>query len=294
MEIFSDFLRVAETISNIKKQEVPIPIARKTGIVGPLTVGDDLALRTSIVSPVNYDREISKLLHSHTEFVLSQGETPTKETFEQFCATTSNIDKICLIWALYKTTYDTLGMRDFVCEKENCKTKFKNDVPLDDLIQEDSFIPWNEEIPFHDYIYPIDIDYVDYVYRFESRLPSMKEHNKLLSNISIDTLQNNMTQTGSIFAKKEQIALLTKSISICKKGESSGVRTENMQEMLIAFQSYIPQTVSDDFFKKYNEKFDRYYPKFYTNIKCPQCDSIQEYKVDLEVEFFRRSVFDRG
>ena len=43
----SEFLKAMEVISNIKKQEVPLPIARKTAVLSPLRVGDDLSLRSS-------------------------------------------------------------------------------------------------------------------------------------------------------------------------------------------------------------------------------------------------------
>ena len=293
----SDFLRAAQEISSIKKQEVPLPIAQKTAIVSPLKVGDDLALRTSLTSPVSYDREMSKLLYDHSEFVLSEGQTPTKETFEKFQATTSNVDKVCLLWAMYKTTYETLGPRPFKCEKENCKNAFKEEIMVDSLIQEDTFTPWEETLPFYDYIFPIECEYAESIFSFESKLPSIRDHNRLLSNLSIDTLQNNLSQTNSIFTRREQMTLINKSISIKRKGASSAEpipRTENMQEMLIAFTEYIPYSVGEDFFQKYQDKFNRYYPKFYTMIKCPTCSAQIRFQIDLEIEFFRRSLFGQG
>lgn len=293
--MLSPFLRAAEAVSNIKRQEVPLPIAQVQAIVGPLRVGDDLSLRSSLTSPVSYDREMTRMLYDHTEVVLAAGEKPIKENFEKFCATVSNIDKICLIWALYKTTYETLGQRPFKCEKENCKAEFKHEVLLDTLIQEDTFTIWEDEKPFYNYIFPIEVEYENFVYMFESRLPSIKDNNRLLSNLSIEALQNNLNQTGALFTRREQMTLLSKSVAITPKGQSVGdARTENMQEMLIAFTNYVPHIVSEDFFKKYRDKFDQYYPKFYTNINCPQCNSQIRFQIDLEVEFFRRSLLGRG
>ncbi|GEM_PF-1539617 len=294
--MLSSFLAAAEAVAGIKKQEVPLPIARKQAIVTPLKVGDDLALRTSLTSPVNYDREITRMLYDHSEMVLAEGATPVKENFERFCATLSNIDKICLIWALYKTTYETLGHRKFVCDKANCKTEFKYEILLDKLIQEDTFTVWEEEQEFYDYIYPIEVEYEGYIYRFESRLPSIRDNNRLMSNLSIDALQNNLTQTGALFTRKEQMTLLSKAVSIRKKGMSMGPdvpRTENMSEMLLAFSSYVPHVVSEDFFEIYRNKFDKYYPKFYTLINCPSCGNEIRFQIDLEIEFFRRSLFGR-
>ena len=294
--MLSQFLKAAEFISNIKKQEVPLPIAQVQAIVVPLRVGDDLSIRSSLTSPVNYDREMTRMLYDHTEIVLKEGAVPVKENFEKFCATVSNIDKICLIWALYKTTYETLGQRTFKCDKDNCKAEFKQEILLDALIQEDTFTIWEDEKFFYNYIYPIEVEYENFVYIFESRLPSIKDNNRLLSNLSIDALQNNLTQTGALFTRREQMTLLSKSVAIAPKGERASdiPKTENMQEMLIAFTNYVPHIVSEEFFKKYRDKFDKYYPKFYTNISCPSCASQIRFQIDLEVEFFRRSLLGRG
>ena len=89
----ANFLKTMEHISGIKKQEVPLPITRKSAVVSPLLVGDDLTLRSSLTAPVNYDREMSKLLHSHTEIIVDVDKPFVHENFEKFCATTSNIDK---------------------------------------------------------------------------------------------------------------------------------------------------------------------------------------------------------
>ena len=290
----SEFLKAAEVISNIKKQEVPLPIAKKSAIVSPLRVGDDLSLRSSLVSPVNYDREMTKLLHQHTEFM--DDEKLIRENFELFCATTSNIDKICLLWALYKTTYETLGKRSFKCNKENCGAEFKEEVLLDNLIQEDTFLGWEEDEVFHEYVFPINVPYDEYIYAFESRLPSVRDNNRLLSNLSIDVLQNNLDSTGAIFSRSEQMALLTKTLTIKKNGLDvpNAPKTDNMQELLLAFKNYIPHIVSEDFFKQYRDKFDKYYPKFYTMVKCPGCNNEIKFQIDLEIEFFRRSLLGRG
>ena len=291
--MISSFLKAAEAVAGIKKQEVPLPIAQMQAIVTPLRVGDDLSLRSSLTSPVNYDRDISRLLYEHTEVILAEGEIPKKENFEKFRATMSNVDKVCLIWALYKTTYETLGQRNFKCTKENCKTEFKSEILLDSLIQEDTFTIWEESEPFYNFIHTIEVPYLDFIYVFESRMPSIKDNNRLLSNLSVDLLQNNLTQTGTLFTRKEQIALLTKSLAIKRKGMSEAEipKTENLQEMLIALTEYIPHTVSEDFFQQYRDKFDKYYPNFYTNVPCPSCGNNVLFKLDLETEFFRRSLF---
>lgn len=295
--MLSSFLNAAEAVAAIKKQEVPLPIAQKQAIVTPLRVGDDLSLRTSLTSPVNYDREITRMLYDHSEVILSEGAVPVKENFERFCATLSNIDKICLIWAMYKTTYETLGVRQFKCDNDSCKTEFKQEVMLDSLIQEDTFTIWEEDQPFYEFVYPIEVNYENFIYTFNSRLPSIRDNNRLMSTLSIDALQNNLNQTGGLFTRREQMTLLSKSVSIRQMGtalDENVPHTDNIQEMLIAFTQYVPHIVSEEFFEKYRNKFDKYYPKFYTNVSCPTCNKQIKFEIDLEVEFFRRSLFGRG
>jgi len=296
--MLSSFLKEVATISRIKKQEIILPIARAQALVSSLRVGDDLGLRTSITSPVNYDRDMSKLLYELTDIVYAEGEVPKKENFEKFCGTISNIDKICLIWGLYKSSYDTLGERTLKCEKENCKTVFKQEITLESLIQEDTFTIWDEDKPFYNFIYDIQVPYLDYIYLFETRIPSIRDNNRLLSNISVNALQNNLNQTGSLFTRREQLTLLSKSVAVVPKGNSTSAndipRTENMQEMLLAFTEYVPSIVSEGFFEEYNKKFDKYYPKFYTNVPCSNCGNLIKFEIDLEIEFFRRSLYGRG
>ena len=292
----SEFLKAMEIVSNIKKQEVPLPIARKSAVVSPLRVGDDLSLRSSLTSPVNYDRQMTKLIFDLTEFMAAEGQPLIKENFEFFCKTTSNIDKLCLTWGLYKTTYESLGKRPLKRDKENCKAEFKQDELLDSLVKEDTFCPWEEEeLPFHEFIWEIVVPYEQFEFIFESRIPSISDNNRVLSNLSIESVQENFQTGGNLFSRSEQMTLLNRSVAIKSVVNPNNVpKTENMQELLIAFRKYVPHIVSEKFFIEYNKKFDKYYPKFYTMIPCPQCGNEIKFTVDLESEFFRRSLFGGG
>ena len=55
-------------INKIRRQEVVLPIARREVVVSPLSVGDDLILKTALISPVKLDKELMRLLWQHTEF----------------------------------------------------------------------------------------------------------------------------------------------------------------------------------------------------------------------------------
>ena len=55
-------------INRIRRKEIVLPIARREVVVSPLSVGDDLILKTALISPVKLDKELMYLLWQHTEF----------------------------------------------------------------------------------------------------------------------------------------------------------------------------------------------------------------------------------
>lgn len=296
----SPFLDAAASISGIKKVEAFLPIAGKSVQITSLNVGDDLSLRSSLTSPVGYDRDMIQILHAHSEFVEEQQNV--QYPLQKFCQQISNIDKISLLWGLYKSTYDTLsGERKIICEKEDCKHEFKDIIYLDDLIHEDTYVVWDKfdengnVVQFYNYIHEIQVIYQDYVYEFATRLPSIQNNNNILSKISIDVLQQNLEKIGTIFTRSQQMALLTKAVRLSgKNNQFQTAETDNINEILVTFHNHIPFIVGEEFFEKYSEEFDKYVPKYYKILKCPLCGHQFNYNVDLEVEFFRRCLFGRA
>ncbi len=286
-----NFLEAISQIKDIKKMESTLPIARKVVNVVPLTVGDDLGLRTSITSPSGYDREIIKLLHKKVEFV--QGETTYTEDYDKFCNEISNIDKITMLWALYKVTYETLGERKITCPK--CKDNndnpfvFRKEINILDLLHEDSLTLWEEELPFYEYIFPIKINYEDKIdFEFDTVIPSMSRYNQVLGMVSTGQLQQNLEKIGQVFTKPMQMSLLTKKIKLIINGEE--IESSGLQEILIAFENHVPEIVSEKFYEEYNNKFNKYIPKFYDKVTCPNCGHQFNYDVDIELSFFRRTI----
>ncbi len=284
-----DFLDIMAEVSSCKKIEGSLPIARKAHTITPLLVGDDLALRTSMVSPSSYDREMIKLLHKHVEFI--EGEKTYKESYENFCRTVSNIDKISMIYSMYKCSYDTLGNRTITCPKctsdDEESFTFKLDVTLEDLIHNDTFALWSEDIPFYEYVYNIDVEYEQFKFTFKTLLPNISRYNSVLSMVTTAELQNNLEKIGQIFTKPMQMVLLTKEINIQKDGEDIA-STNSLQEVMMAFENHIPDAISEQFYTKYNDKFSKYLLNFYKPVQCPKCNHSFNYKVDIESEFFRR------
>jgi len=279
------FLELASRAAGVKKTETTLPIAKKGAQVTPLLVGDDLSLRSSLTSPVGYDREIVGLIHNHTEII--EEDQNIQMPYDQFCREISNLDKLSLLWALYKSTYESLAKeRQIQCPKQNCKKEFKIDIYLDELIHEDTYTPWDQSQPFYEYGYPISVEKNGFIYEFITKIPSIQDNNRLLSTVSIEILQKNLDQSGSVFSKPQQMVLLTKAARLTSKEDGATAETDVLEEMLVTFHGNIPFTVSEEFFEKYNEHFSKYVPNFYKQVTCPFCNHSYQYPVDLEVKEF--------
>lgn len=288
----NSFLDYALSIQKIKKLEMPMPITKKLGMITPLLVGDDLSLKTTMSTPQTYDREICSLIFKHLLEWNDGNEITKPKSYDEFVMNLSNIDKICLLFGIYQITYDSLGKRKFKCQEKNCKEELIMDIPLKELVHDDSLTFWEEELPFNEFVYEFSIPYEDHVYIFGTQIPSIYTHNQVLSFLSTDDIASRIENLGSLFSLPEQMTLLTKYIKIGHKDDdiNNYRQTNNIQEILITFATTISKKMQPEFFKNYNLKFGKYDPQFYINIVCPKCQKVQKRTVNIEIEFFRRSI----
>jgi len=292
----SQFLNILHQTASIKKTETILPITGKTVYMTPLVIGDDLALRTSLISPVGYDRELLKLIAKHMEF---QGED-RQISVDDLAIYTSNVDKLSLIWAMMKATYESYSEKEEIqCLK--CKHKMNVDIEMDELIHEDTYTLWDKvdddgnPILFTIYSFPITIDSNDNdtVYEFETKLPSIKDNNDLLSIISTDEIQYNLETLKSIFTQTQNIALLTNKLTVSSKTDQfESVSTTTKYEIMSALENFIPKFVAKQFFDEYGLNFDKYVPKFYKSHPCEKCGTPIKHDIDLEISLFRKSLLD--
>jgi len=298
----ASILTVLNQISNIKKIEVILPIAGKIAMVTPMTVGDDLALKTSILSPANLDMELVNLLYKHTEFVepqIADGENSggekkfIKPKAQTFISELSHIDKLSLLWAIYKATYESLGKRKIRCDK--CGEEWEEEILLDDIIQEDTYtLLETEKQPFTTYVEKITIPLDENnMLEFTVRIPSIKNHNNILAMITKDKIESNLEKIRSTLDATEMIALFTKTLAVYPKNRpEERTETSSIQEILAALNTHINLTTAKQFTKEYDEKFGKYAIKFYKKSKC-QCGNEIKIPVDIDYEFFLRGLLDR-
>ena len=293
----NNFLKVALAIKDIKKSEMVLPIAKINAITTPFLLGDHQALKTAMMSPQNYDKELIKCLYKHSQFFDENGVEIKKKTddnrevklsFDDIQSRISNIDKIFLVWSCYNSTYGTLGIREIECEQ--CKKKNKYKITLEELIRPDTMTLWDRETPFNETVDTIACSYGDeYEYVFECYIPTIKKYNQVLGFISIDKIRENL-ESNTVLSESEDLAVQIKTIIIKKKGEEIA-RSNNIQEVLTVLESAIPTKVTEEFKKKYTDLYQKFIPKFYTLLKCDECEHENKYFVDIETEFFRRILF---
>ncbi len=289
----SNFLKVLGQISNIKKTEVVLPISMKSAVVKPLTVGDDISLKSSILSPANLDMELLNLIYKHTEFIeplMTDDENSENQSkiykpkLNDFLSETSHIDKLLLLWGIYKATYETLGERPIRCK--TCNEIYKKEIMIDDLIQEDSItLLEDENTPFWEWneIITIPLDN-KWMIEFKTRIPSCKNYNNIMSFISIPQIQENLEKIKTPFDTTQYISLFSKSLAVYLKDKpEERSETSNLQEIIAALNQYVELPTAKKFLDKYDDLYGKYMPKFYTKTEC-SCGAENEFVIDIELE----------
>ena len=289
----TNFMDAMNEVASIKKVQTILPISRKTCNISALLVGDDMELRTSLISPSGYDTQMTDLLYKHSSFAGEDGQRVNIDK-TQFTSAISNIDKHALFWGIYKASYDVLDSnRTISCTNTDCDYEIKKvEIQLDDIIHDDTYTIWDKDVPFYKYTYEISIPYQEVTFIFHSRLPSIGDNNRILALLGNQQVQENLRKLRSAFSLVERMVVNLRKIQInFVDGRTS--ETSDIGEMIMSIKQGIPHSVSEEFFTQYDKHFEKYQPKFYKKLECPKCMKDIKYEVDLETEFFRRSILGR-
>jgi hypothetical protein len=283
----ANLLSRLEKAKSIRSRQVFCPVANLRAIVSPLTVNDDLSLKSMVSSPDLYDKDLAILLYNHTEFPDIQGEKPN---FDQFIETISDFDKKSILWGIYDATYRTLGKTNITCPK--CKNKWETEIFSKDLLNEDTIKgQWDKEEPFNDYYIKMDIpigleDLLKFT--FNISVPSIKKHLDVLKLINVDEMKDNFNRFNSILSKPEELCLITKSISIYGETEDEPEETIiNTFEIHSIIKNYITLDVVNDVIDLFDKEFSIYNPIFKKELNCKSCGHVFSFPVDIEVALFR-------
>jgi len=303
----------------IRQRQVFCPVSKLRAITSPLTVNDDLALKTMVSSPDLYDRELAVLIYTHTDFP----DVPTeKPSFDEFIENISDFDKKSLLWGIYDSTYQTLGKHNVTCPK--CKAKSEETVLAKDLVQPDTFKGvWDKELDFNNFNYPVNIEIGDVEiskFVFNIAIPSIKKHLDVLKLVTTDDMKSNFNKFNSIVSKPEELTLITRSIEIYSPPEEvvstdedaildpSVVQTTpapapataetpvkqvpddiitNVYEIHTIIKDFVTLDVINTVIDAFDEQFAKYNPSFKKIITCKECQNVYDLPIDVEVSLFR-------
>ena len=278
-----------EKLKTIRSRQVLCPVAKLRAIVSPLTVSDDLSLKTMISSPDLYDRELAILIYNHTDFPDIKGSKPN---FDQFLEAISDFDKKSLLWGIYDATYATLGKNTITCPK--CKNKQDTEIFSRDLLHGDSIkSQWDKEESFLDYFFSVDIPITGMEeeltkFEFNIAIPSISKHLEVLKLISVDDMKDNFNKFNSIVSKTEELCLITKNVAVYGPDLEIPEETiSNVFEVHALIQNYVTLDVINDVIDAFDKEFGDYNPVFRKEIKCKSCGHGFDFPVDMEVALFR-------
>ena len=198
---------------NIRVRQVYCPVTKVAIHTSPLTVGDDLSLRTMITSPDLYDQELASLLYDHCKFP----DLDKKPSFDQFISTLSIFDRRAILWGIFSATYEKFEEQSISCP--NCKHQFKDTIRSAELLNEDFVKPWDKEKTFVDFSAEVVIDINDENtglrdITFEIGVPTIKHHFDTLKLVSPAKMKENFEKFGAILSKTEELVLITRAIHI--------------------------------------------------------------------------------
>lgn len=282
-------LNKLKALHTLRQREVFCPVTKISVQTTPLTVGDDLSLRTMVSSPDLYDREIAALIYKHTKF--PSFEIPP--TFDQFIDMFSSFDRKIMLYGIYSTTYDKIAEEKITCP--NCKFEFNDIIKSDQIINDDVYVPWDKEKPFNEYHKEIAVDIEPEKENtinslvFITAVPSIRDYFNVLKLVSPDKMKYNFDKTGQILSKSEELTLITKAIQINSNvaGKEEIDYINDLDSINDAINMYMSSDIVNNVIRDYNIEFEKYSPNFKKEYTCSNCAHEYNVPVNIEVSLFR-------
>lgn len=283
-------LNKLKAMHNLRQKEVLCPVTKFTVQTTPLTVGDDLSLRTMVSSPDLYDREIAALIYKHTKFP----DFETRPTFDNFIDIFSSFDRRIILYGIYSSTYEIISEKEEL-KCPNCKYEFTDTIKTEEIISPDSYTIWDKEVPFTEYKKTINvpiepekentINSLDFI----TAVPSIRDYFNILKLVSPEKMKNNFDKTGQILSKSEELSLITQAIKVNSNVQGTNEidtisDTPNINQ---AINMYITSDVVNSVVEQYNDEFDKYSPTFKKSYICSNCGHEFDQFINIESSLFR-------
>jgi len=194
------------------------------------------------------------------------------------------------LWGILFSSYKTLGEQQITCSE--CNNKFKDEVTLESIIQDDSITLWDEEETFKDYNYIIEekVEGIDTINRivFNTGIPTIADHLEILRLITTEKLKENFEKFNSLTTKSEDLATVTRSIYVYKTEDDKEPDIfSTARDVHHVIHAYLLMDFCEDVFAKYNTRFSKYLPAFKKPYVCSECNKDFNFNVDMEVALLR-------
>lgn len=281
-------LKALENLSKVKQQEIYCPTANLRAINTPLLASDDLMLRTTVSAVDTYDQELTILLFKHTTFPTMKNQLD----IEGFMNCLSHLDRQVILWGIFASSYETLGNQSIECP--HCGKEWDDEVTAKEIIQEDSLVPWEKEVPFNEYLFPVSINVegVEGIDRlvFYTSIPTIAQHLEVLNLIPGQKLRDNFEKFGAILSKTEELASVTRKIELYATNDPEEKPSiwASPRDVHMVISQYVLLGMVDNVLDQYNTHFEKYVPNFKKPYVCKGCGKKFDFNVDIEIGLFRR------
>jgi len=254
--------KLSEALST-RKVEVYLPIAKQRVTISPMTVLDDVNLRTRLTRLQEQFKALLAIIFERSVF------DPPYQNFNDFVSSITSFDTEVLTWGLYKATYRKF--RDFNLVCEHCDNIMTRDVDPDELLHEDSFKAWDREVPFTEFVHRVEIPLTSNLTLVAGiQLPSMRRIIRVLDMIPEERAARYLENLGISMTEYEFLLMCLKELSLKENGEFIA-SVDNLQEIQILLNTHIDADVKDKILDEYNKVFAEYTPKFYVVQTCSKC-----------------------
>ena len=274
LEVFTS--KLSEVIST-RKVEVFLPIAKQKVTISPMTIADDVNLRTRLTRLQEQLRAFLNVILLRSDF-----EKPYKD-LKNFLSNITYFDAEVLAWGLYKATYGEF--KDFNIFCEHCNHVVVRNVKPDELLHDDSLKLWEEDVDFTMYVHQMEVPLQNNLSLvINLQLPSMLKMVRILDSIPEQRAAQYL-DLGISMTDYETLLMCIKSISL-KEGNNVLGSVDTVQEIQMLLNTYIDVNVKDRVIEEYNKVFSEYTPKFYIEHKCPNCGRESKFEVISVLNLF--------
>jgi len=267
------------SMAHIGLQETDLIMIKGKARIRPLTGFEEQQLKSANTSLNTFLKAFDKVLYE----VIENKEELDIESFNDFLEKLTPQDKALMIYALALNSFSKLGDVPVLCEE--CNHEYPAEVKPEELLHSDSITKtWDKDIPFEDY--SVTQTFMNGAIEIEIGIPTEAKRIRIM-----DLIQNKKGKAEDNFLMIDTILFFSKKITIKTSKKGKGTELIDIESELFPFIENLPAKIKDEILEDMDlTVFDDYMPRFYQESRCPQCTHINKSDVNIENDFFRKSL----